>query len=274
MRLHGEDLGRINETGLAVFRRRRIGMIFQFVNLIDDLPAIDNTALAAQLTGTPRPSGPAQSPSNCSTSSASPTAGTSTRPPSAAAGPFPQAVVDLPRSVAEEMPGMGSGPVTVVGRADPEGSVDHLNLFAGHWATGPGERVLALPDAPGMADGPHSPLGKRIQLPGLAPLTVVGLASSVSGTAQARVSPQQIEALHPSTYQMLYRSDRAATSGQIAADTTSVTSGLPSGPLVSHQSYLTLKAQVAPPSPTRSCRSSWPSASPVCWCPYWSWAMW
>ncbi|MGW1871504.1 ABC transporter ATP-binding protein [Streptomyces mauvecolor] len=53
LRVHGEDLGRMNETGLALFRRRRIGMIFQFFNLIDDLPAIDNVALTAQLTGTP-----------------------------------------------------------------------------------------------------------------------------------------------------------------------------------------------------------------------------
>ncbi|WP_344442827.1 ABC transporter ATP-binding protein [Kitasatospora nipponensis] len=49
--VHGEDLGQLNETGLALFRRRRIGMIFQFFNLIDDLPALDNVALAAQLTG-------------------------------------------------------------------------------------------------------------------------------------------------------------------------------------------------------------------------------
>jgi putative ABC transport system ATP-binding protein len=49
--VHGEDLGKLNETGLAVFRRRRIGMIFQFFNLLDDLPALDNVALAAQLTG-------------------------------------------------------------------------------------------------------------------------------------------------------------------------------------------------------------------------------
>jgi putative ABC transport system ATP-binding protein len=47
----GEDLGALNETGLALFRRKRIGMIFQFFNLIDDLPALDNVALAAQLTG-------------------------------------------------------------------------------------------------------------------------------------------------------------------------------------------------------------------------------
>ncbi|MGT2526784.1 ABC transporter ATP-binding protein [Streptomyces nojiriensis] len=51
--VHGQDLGRLNETGLALFRRRNVGMIFQFFNLIDDLPVLDNVALAAQLTGTP-----------------------------------------------------------------------------------------------------------------------------------------------------------------------------------------------------------------------------
>ncbi|MFJ9461440.1 ABC transporter ATP-binding protein [Kitasatospora sp. NPDC101447] len=52
VRVQGQDLGGLNETGLALFRRRHIGMIFQFFNLIDDLPALDNVALAAQLTGT------------------------------------------------------------------------------------------------------------------------------------------------------------------------------------------------------------------------------
>jgi putative ABC transport system ATP-binding protein len=51
--VHDEDLGRLTETGRALFRRRRIGMIFQFFNLLDDLPAIDNVTLAAQLIGTP-----------------------------------------------------------------------------------------------------------------------------------------------------------------------------------------------------------------------------
>jgi putative ABC transport system ATP-binding protein len=46
-----EDLGTLSETGLALYRRRRVGMIFQFFNLIDDLSALDNVALAAQLTG-------------------------------------------------------------------------------------------------------------------------------------------------------------------------------------------------------------------------------
>ncbi|MBE1492439.1 ABC transporter ATP-binding protein [Plantactinospora soyae] len=51
--VHGDELGRLGETGLALFRRKRIGMIFQFFNLLDDLPALDNVALAGQLTGTP-----------------------------------------------------------------------------------------------------------------------------------------------------------------------------------------------------------------------------
>ncbi|MEU8888430.1 ABC transporter ATP-binding protein [Streptomyces sp. NPDC048442] len=50
--VQGQNLSELSETGLALFRRRHVGMIFQFFNLIDDLPALDNVALAAQLTGT------------------------------------------------------------------------------------------------------------------------------------------------------------------------------------------------------------------------------
>jgi putative ABC transport system ATP-binding protein len=51
--VQGEDLGKLNETRRALFRRHRIGMVFQFFNLLDDLSALDNVALAAQLVGTP-----------------------------------------------------------------------------------------------------------------------------------------------------------------------------------------------------------------------------
>jgi putative ABC transport system ATP-binding protein len=53
--IDGERLGELNETGLALFRRHRIGMIFQFFNLLDDLSVLDNVALAAQLTGARAP---------------------------------------------------------------------------------------------------------------------------------------------------------------------------------------------------------------------------
>jgi putative ABC transport system ATP-binding protein len=50
----GQPVQRLSETALARFRRRRIGMIFQFFNLIDDLTVLDNVMLPAQLVGTPR----------------------------------------------------------------------------------------------------------------------------------------------------------------------------------------------------------------------------
>jgi putative ABC transport system ATP-binding protein len=52
--IDGERLDRLGETRLARFRLRRIGMIFQFFNLLDDLTVLDNVMLPAQLAGTPR----------------------------------------------------------------------------------------------------------------------------------------------------------------------------------------------------------------------------
>src|SRR5690349_12242052 len=48
----GVNLGRLSETGLARFRRSRIGVIFQFFHLLDDLTVRDNVLLPAQLAGT------------------------------------------------------------------------------------------------------------------------------------------------------------------------------------------------------------------------------
>ena len=50
----GERVDALSETGAARFRRRQIGMIFQFFNLLDDLSVEDNVLLPAQLTGLPR----------------------------------------------------------------------------------------------------------------------------------------------------------------------------------------------------------------------------
>jgi putative ABC transport system ATP-binding protein len=50
----GRRIDRLGERALAVFRRERIGMVFQFFNLLDDLTVTDNVLLPAQLTGTSR----------------------------------------------------------------------------------------------------------------------------------------------------------------------------------------------------------------------------
>jgi putative ABC transport system ATP-binding protein len=49
----GERVDQLSETGLARFRRRQIGMIFQFFNLLDDMTVLDNVLLPAQLAGLP-----------------------------------------------------------------------------------------------------------------------------------------------------------------------------------------------------------------------------
>src|SRR5262245_32323479 len=51
----GENLGRLSEAALARFRRARVGIVFQFFNLLDDLTVRDNVMLPAQLGGTAAP---------------------------------------------------------------------------------------------------------------------------------------------------------------------------------------------------------------------------
>ncbi|MFH9968054.1 ABC transporter ATP-binding protein [Streptomyces mirabilis] len=49
----GLRLDGLGETALAKYRRERIGMVFQFFNLLDDLTVEDNVLLPAQLAGRP-----------------------------------------------------------------------------------------------------------------------------------------------------------------------------------------------------------------------------
>ena len=50
--LVGDDrVDQLSEAAAARFRRREVGMIFQFFNLLDDMTAIDNVLLPAQLSG-------------------------------------------------------------------------------------------------------------------------------------------------------------------------------------------------------------------------------
>jgi putative ABC transport system ATP-binding protein len=51
VRVGGQRIDRLSETGVARFRRDQVGMIFQFFNLLDDMTVADNILLPAQLAG-------------------------------------------------------------------------------------------------------------------------------------------------------------------------------------------------------------------------------
>ena len=70
----------LSEAGAARFRRRQVGMIFQFFNLLDDMTVIDNVLLPAQLAGVEGARRAASAPTNCSARCGSRTGGTPTRP--------------------------------------------------------------------------------------------------------------------------------------------------------------------------------------------------
>jgi putative ABC transport system ATP-binding protein len=53
IRVGGQRVDKLSETGVARFRRGQVGMIFQFFNLLDDMTVIDNVLLPAQLAGMP-----------------------------------------------------------------------------------------------------------------------------------------------------------------------------------------------------------------------------
>lgn len=165
----------------------------------------------------------------------------------AAAGPFRTASI-APTVTPSSPPGMPEPPpiqlepMTVVGRADPGGSVDRLTLVSGEWVTGPGQIVMAVDE-----ERSGVPLGRQLRfpdLPGTPTLTVVGTARSVSATADGWVVPAQIAALTPrkaAGYQMLYRFADASTGAQMATDRAAVSAGLPAGAVTGTTSWLAVK---------------------------------
>ncbi|WP_104819916.1 ABC transporter permease [Kitasatospora sp. MMS16-BH015] len=155
-----------------------------------------------------------------------------------AAGPFGEAVVAVP----DGTPGMVAGPLTVVGRSGPQSPVDHLDLWAGHWPTGPGEIVLNSRPSGRSASFPPE---FTVPLPDGSSLRVVGFASSVSQSAGAWVTPGQLASLHPRSVQMLYRFADPETDQSVRAGLATATAGLPPDALTGSQSYLALKKAVS-----------------------------
>lgn len=152
----------------------------------------------------------------------------------ASAGPFGEKVLDVPRDFLWRP----AGPLVVVGRPGPGGPVDQLELLTGHWARAPGEIVINYPAG---NDPGTDLLGEKISASGAPTLTVVGFATSMSGSADGWVTPEQMAALHPTAAQMLYRFPSASTDAQVTAAVRRVTAGLPPDAIAATQSYLTLK---------------------------------
>ncbi|NYJ04756.1 ABC transporter permease [Petropleomorpha daqingensis] len=160
----------------------------------------------------------------------------------AVAGPFPTATVDARagEGSAHVPAGLDLGPMTLVGRADPDGAVDELTLVAGAWPTEAGQVVISA-EAPFPAD-----VGDTVvlpDLPGSPTLEVVGVARSVTGTADAWATPEQVAALSGarSGYQVLYRFARAATAAQLDADRSRIAAAVPTGALTGSRSYLAVR---------------------------------
>ncbi|KRM00695.1 ATP-binding cassette domain-containing protein [Limosilactobacillus gastricus] len=47
----GEQVAQLSDTGLTNYRRQKVGFVFQFYNLIPNLTALENVAIAAKLNG-------------------------------------------------------------------------------------------------------------------------------------------------------------------------------------------------------------------------------
>jgi putative ABC transport system permease protein len=122
--------------------------------------------------------------------------------------------------------------------------VDDVDVWKGRWATAPGEIVLNVLPSSGGPDDMFAE-GMEIEVPGGETLTVVGYAYSLSETAGAWVSPEQMESLDPTAVQMLYRFTDHETNADIRIAMDSLAIELPPDALIASQSYLTVKESIA-----------------------------
>jgi putative ABC transport system permease protein len=152
----------------------------------------------------------------------------------AAAGPFATAVIEDPGFI-----GSRPGPITVAGRAEQNGPVDRLALTSGRWLSGPGEIVVKQDPKVRCNGGVCQVVGRTVKLPDGKTLTVVGVAQSITQSADAWVVPAQMTALKPHNLQMLYRFTDSTTS------VSAVTAGLPQDAVAGSRSYLVAKVEAA-----------------------------
>jgi putative ABC transport system permease protein len=161
----------------------------------------------------------------------------------ATAGPFTEANVtatdSTPGRPTEVLP-----PLTLVGRATPGGPVDDVTLEDGHWPQRRGQIAMET-----NTNGWGAGIGDTVTVtsaPGKPRLTVVGLVTSISRSADGWVVPSEMPALRspaaPDAAQMLYRFHSAGSAGAMSADAATVTRALPRGAVTDTQSYLGVRA--------------------------------
>src|SRR5581483_1222948 len=113
----------------------------------------------------------------------------------ATAGPFETVSAEL-YSAHQHL----GGALTVAGRQEQQGAVDRLTLDSGRWLTGAGQIVLARSGGGRPPWDMLTHVGGTVRLTAgdsNVDLTVVGIAYSVTGTADAWVWPTQSDLLHP-----------------------------------------------------------------------------
>ncbi|MDI2124545.1 FtsX-like permease family protein [Yinghuangia seranimata] len=146
-------------------------------------------------------------------------------------GPYP--MVSAPVESPGGPPMRAAPSVSVVGRSDSGGPVDHVVVHSGRWARAPGEVVLSRE----QGDRGSVQVGDRVRVGGV-DLTVVGLASSVTGSAGAWTVPEQVTALGGTpTFQVLYRFASSGTDAAVRAGVDAVRAALPADAVLGAASY-------------------------------------
>jgi putative ABC transport system permease protein len=166
----------------------------------------------------------------------------------ASAGPFPVATTPLTDSDGNTM----GGPMRIAGRTEPGSTVDELRLTYGRWASAPGEIVLGAH----MQFGPNPAwvIGQTFTLPAVGTVTVVGLAYSVTQTADAWMRPDDVRRIGATSTEMLYRfvPESARTTDQMTQRLADVTAGLRADAVSGTASYLTNRERAGQRAKTNS----------------------
>ena len=163
-----------------------------------------------------------------------------------ASGPFAVAQVMVlpppPPGLSEPSAGAHGPVLTVAARTRPGTGVDQVALVEGRWPRKPGEALLAAGGDLRVAVGDTLTMGDGTNA---RDVIVVGLARSVSGTADAWMTPGGLADLPSmsSGYQMLYRLEDAGTASRVGDARDAVTAALPDGAVTSARSWLVVKKE-------------------------------